>query len=615
MAGLQDKIELARKSGYSDAEIVAHLGSSGDLSAKIEEAKKAGYGDSDIIGYLGQAPKRSTMQEVGRQVGLTARHGIEGLTAIPNMIGDAVGLESSKTVSDWLTKLGLPQAEGAQERVVGDVTRAMAGQGGTVKLGQAMTNAAGPVAKTVGDLLASRSGAQVAGAVGASGAAGTTREMGGGAGAQTVAGLMGGLVAPVAADVVVKGTKAAGRGVVAAAKPFTESGRQEVVGDTLKRLATNPEAAQQRLADAAEIVPGSQPTTAQASRDPGLLTAERALRSGPTGGQFAERAGKQNQARNILLSNLAGDDAALKAAKSERSAAAKTAYGSALDQPITAPKELTDLAKRPAVAEAVKRAKAIALEEGVELGDPMSSVKGLHYIKLALDDTLDSSFTSGIGKTQKHAIEGSRQELLSLIDKLSPDYKAAREQFAAQSKPVNQMETLQGIQSKVLNAGTDAQTGERIMSPAKFYQAVTKNEGELAKTLTPEQMDGLRRISKDLDRGALSDSAGRAGGSNTYQNVSTAYVLGQALGGNAPSSPVLQNLLRPLAWLNKLNEPQLQELLTDAMLDPAIARSLMGKASPRAVESVALELTQRARAFGIGSAQGVAAQASGDKQR
>ena len=125
-------------------------------------------------------------------------------------------------------------------------------------------------------------------------------------------------------------------------------------------------------------------------------------------------------------------------------------------------------------------------------------------------------------------------------------------------------------------------------------------------------MKSLKNIALDLERGALSDTAGKAAGSNTYQNLSTAYILGQSLGGKTPQSPLMQNLARPLNWLNKLNEADLQRLLTDAMLDPSRARSLMSKASPRAVESVAFELSQRARALGIGA--GVAA-ATPDVQR
>ena len=558
-------------------------------------------------------PTRSMPDKIARQLGLTARAGIQGITAIPNMVGDAFGLDSSGAVRRGLTKIGLPEPEGAIERVSQDVAGALAGQGGIMKVGQMMTGAVAPVAQRVGDVLTSRPVSQLVGATGASGASGATREAGGGPVAQTVAGLTGGILAPVAADVAVQGTKALARGVRATLKPMTQSGREEVVGETLKRLATAPDDTVASLAQAGEIVPGSAPTTAQASRDPGLLTAERALRSGQAGGQFAERSAQQNQARNVLLNGMAKDKTALDAAKGERLGKASPLYEKAFSEVVEAPGELLALSKRPAFAEAVKRAEAIAAEEGINLGEPLNTMRGLHYIKMGMDDIIENAARdSSMGRTQRRAVIDTQKELLKSMDVLSPTYRAAREEFTKLSKPVNQMEALQDVRGRVQNAGTDPRTGEHFLSQAKFFNVVTKNEGELTKVLTKDQMNGLRSIAQDLDRGALSETAGRAAGSNTYQNISTAYVLGQSLGGKTPDSPMLQNLMRPLAWMNKLNEPALQELLTDAMLNPATARSLMAKPTPRAIESISLELSERARALGLGAA---AAQANQGTQR
>lgn len=45
-------------------------------------------------------PKFDLLDGLSRQVGLTARASVQGLAAIPNMIGDAIGLKSSKAASD-----------------------------------------------------------------------------------------------------------------------------------------------------------------------------------------------------------------------------------------------------------------------------------------------------------------------------------------------------------------------------------------------------------------------------------------------------------------------------------------------------------------------------------
>jgi hypothetical protein len=103
----------------------------------VEEQPKGGFtplaevkAPAEAKRFLGGPEDRAA---VGRQLGLTARAGVMGLTAIPNMIGNAFGLRSSQTISDALTKLGLPEPQNATERVVQDVAGGMAGAGSVAK--------------------------------------------------------------------------------------------------------------------------------------------------------------------------------------------------------------------------------------------------------------------------------------------------------------------------------------------------------------------------------------------------------------------------------------------------------------------------------------------------
>lgn len=619
MSGLQNKIELARKNGYSDAEIVAHLANT-DLADKVSKAKEAGYGDTEIVGFLGEMPKRSTVAEVGRQVGLTVRYGVEGITALPNMVGDALGLRSTRAVSQGLTNFGLPSPEGAKERVVGDVTRAMAGQGGTMALGKGLTNAAAPAAQNIGAVLSGNRGSQVLSAAGAGAGSGTARESGAGWMGQTVGGLLGGIAAPMAGNVVLQAGKAAGRGIRALIDPFTTAGREKVVGSTLNRVATDPSRAAENLDAAAEIVPGSSQTTAQAAKDEGLLIAERGLASSNprAGARLARRASEQNQARNLLLDSMAGSDESLASAKGQRLGKAGALYEKARIEGVD---EGMAEALKPQIQNLMQRMPKGVGEKAKELArlsgesfDGAGSVNGLHWLKLAVDDAIEGAAQTGVGKQTKGALVQYKGDLLSVIDEVSPSYAKARETYATLSKPINQMETLQDVRSKVMNAGTDAATGERLMSPAKFYNAVTKNKSELSKVLSKEQMSNLEKIGADLDASALSASSGKAAGSNTTQNISTAYVIGSALGNKANNSGIIQNLSRPISWLNKLNEQQVQDLLVDAMLDPGMAKSLMAKATPRMVESLGYELKQRAIANGLGGLIGASATAGQSRQ-
>ena len=142
--------------------------------------------------------ERSTLDSIGRQLGLTARAGLTGVSAIPEMLVNPLfrmaGLPEMR-LSNTLDAIGLPQPENATERVSQDVAGAMAGAGGIGGAGRLLERAAAPLAKGIGSMLTPRAGTQVASAALGSGAASTGRESGASEGTQLALGL-GGALAP-----------------------------------------------------------------------------------------------------------------------------------------------------------------------------------------------------------------------------------------------------------------------------------------------------------------------------------------------------------------------------------------------------------------------------------
>lgn len=208
--------------------------------------------------------------ELARQAGLTARHAVRGVAALPAMLSDAVtgpinaGLDvvrgegngfrfqrAGDALDKVLTAAGLPEPANATERVVGDMAQGMAGAGGMVGAGRALSGAAGPVARGVGQVLSQGPGLQVASAATGTGAAGVTRESGGGAGAQVAAGLAGGLapsVLPAAGGALVRGALRGGeagrQAVTNRVADFEGAGVQPTVGQvTGGRVARATESA------------------------------------------------------------------------------------------------------------------------------------------------------------------------------------------------------------------------------------------------------------------------------------------------------------------------------------------------------------------------------------
>lgn len=161
-----------------------------------------------------QSPKRSLMQSAARQVGLTARAGVQGLGGLVGLFSDPVAsLINTITPEDapkaarardlaaqLANVLGLPSPETPVERVVGQAVESMAGAGGTVAAARGLAGGLGVVGQNVAGQLASQPLQQVAGAAGAGVGAQTAQEMGGGAAAQLAAGLAGGVAGSGAAS-------------------------------------------------------------------------------------------------------------------------------------------------------------------------------------------------------------------------------------------------------------------------------------------------------------------------------------------------------------------------------------------------------------------------------
>ncbi|MGN1057178.1 MAG: hypothetical protein ACI4QS_10755 [Comamonas sp.] len=154
------------------------------------------------------------LKQVGRQLGLTVRHGIEGLGQAADVVTEAVagpmravGIPTKSTsqlaagAADWM---GLPKPETAQERVVGDAARMVAGAGGFMGAGAGATKAG---MTTLGKFFSANPAAQVVSAASSGAAGGVARESGAGATGQTLAALAGAM-APAGLQAAKKATQA-----------------------------------------------------------------------------------------------------------------------------------------------------------------------------------------------------------------------------------------------------------------------------------------------------------------------------------------------------------------------------------------------------------------------
>lgn len=147
-----------------------------DLGAMFESAAPAATTSSKQP----QAPReRGYGEEVLRQLGLTARAVAEGVGSLPNAVGDAVGLDSSRGWRNLLTKVGLPEAQTDMEKLSQFVVGGGASAALPIGAGSQMAKGTSEAVRRIGTELSRDAGKQMALSGVAGGAAGAAAEAGG----------------------------------------------------------------------------------------------------------------------------------------------------------------------------------------------------------------------------------------------------------------------------------------------------------------------------------------------------------------------------------------------------------------------------------------------------
>ena len=336
----------------------------------------------------------------------------------------------------------------------------------------------------------------------------------------------------------------AGKTVKAAViDPFTEAGRTRIAGGVLNRTAGDAQAAAQRMTAAQGATPGFVPTAGQAADDAGIAALERATRAANPGAfDAADKA--QRQALADAVRGVAGDDVARAAAVDARSTTAKQLYDAAFDpanqQPMTPwiKGQVTQLIKRPSINAASKDAQRWAMERG-EKPSPKGSLRALHDVKQSIDDMIGKATMEGRGG-EVAALQNTKDQLLMLMEKLSPQYQQARQIYAQMSRPINQMDIGQEFAKRLMPALYRDMDAPQQLNAQAFVRALTDQGDDIARAATgmkgarlesimdPQQMQALRGVAADLQRMKVAENAGRGVGSDTVQKTAMSHIAAQA---------------------------------------------------------------------------------------
>lgn len=440
--------------------------------------------------------------------------------------------------------------------------------------------------------------------------------------------LMGGVLGPAALGVG-RGVAAGYQGAKALAQPFTKKGQEQIAAKALQSFASDPAAAAARLSSAGQsVVPGVQQTAAEISLDPGIAQLQRTLMNNPDAGRaLGQRAMQNTEARLVALNSIAGNEAQRQAAVQAREAAADAMYKAATNATYTVDDQLANLLRRPAVAQAMQRAKTLAENQGRQfafdtapaapfagVGAPVQSTRqitgqGLQDLKMALDDMLADPASGFVG-AQRSTVSNLRSQIVSWMEKANPDFAAARKTYADLSKPINQMDIGRYLVNKL--EPPSGAVGERaglysqaLADPDALAKSATGFKGARFDAMTPDQQRIIFGIRDQLAGVQNAANLGRAAGSNTGQNFVSQNFLRQTLGPTGlpqswSESALLETLVRPIQFVGKAGEQRVTPLLADAMMNPTEAARLLQLAQRRGLlEQTAPEIARYLPAMGL----------------
>lgn len=520
---------------------------------------------------------------------------------------------AAQTVQEGFNRIGFPQPENKLEEFTQRAGRAIVGSALGPAAGRSLATSTSPVTAGVGRLLQESPGLQVTGAATGAASGFAAREAGVSPLAEQGAELLGGGLGPAATVGGVRAVTSTGRAALGLKDALTRQGQRRIVGNVLEETAINAERAARNIAEEQAFGGLTAKTTGQASRDPGLLTLERAARALDTKGRFAQQASQANARRQRILDVLGGEDVSIAKVARDTTTGAQREAAFLSAKPLSAKPVISRIDAILRSPEGTRRVVKQALKSFRKDIDGVTDAKVLYEIRKDINAAMQGKFRDpkkADFKLAKSQLKLVKNAIDDAIEKSAPGFKKYLEDYARLSRDIDQRGTIQRIQERSAQAASDPSTGREILSQAKFKRLV--NTERDAGTLTDEQLTVLQSIADDLDSGQAINSANiRPPGSDTAKNLTVAHIIGRSFGGNT-DSPIINTLAKPFRWMTNFSEDQVQGILVDAMLDPRLARMLLNEANTAQVTRTSRSLQAIVAGSTVGAVIG--SQTDADRQ-
>jgi len=239
------------------------------------------------------------------------------------------------------------------------------------------------------------------------------------------------------------------------------------------------------------------------------------------------------------------------------------------------PVNLGDFLEKPSIKRGVKKAREILAEQGKDLpSNPNQwTVADVQLIKRTVADEMNLRLSKeagekGIGRTEAKAVTDTKKLFTDFIRERSKKFAEAEDFYAAESKPITQMEAGQAL-AKGLGKETN------LPQSRKGMEKVWDNLEKKGKTedLTQSQKTSVEKISEAI----MNDEVLK------YQSGKGYPALNKEMGavlGDLPN-PLDRRIMIIKAILKRIegkNTKDTNKLLSDGMKDPAFMAKLMEKA-------------------------------------
>lgn len=373
------------------------------------------------------------------------------------------------------------------------------------------------------------------------------------------------------------------------ARNFTTKGAEQKAGSILRNAASSADDAVANLYQTRPAVPGSTPTTGMASGDEGIAGLLNVVQDRvPSVKAAASRAATAREtARTTFAGKVGGtadDLAAMEAARDSVTRPMREAVLSRV-RPIPA-NSLTDpldkLAGLPEMAGKTNQTAIAAVKSDLqritnpETGaiDPVALYEIRKDIGLMMDGKLSGDAANmKFARKVLSAIKGAIDDQIDNAAEQKGTWKAYLNEFAGRSKAIDQMAMFQDVIRRSGGGMVNPDTGEPLLLASKLNNILRREGPDLAKKLTNDQMDALRRIASDL---SAEQAAARASSSATRNSVTFGMfggnsMLDEALG----KTPGVGLLARAVQWAKQGQQDRVLGLLGESVHDPMVAARLM----------------------------------------